>query len=197
MKTLIIYAHPNPKSFNAAICQTTVDEVKAQGGEVKIHDLYKMDFNPILKSDDFTELFEGRVPKDVQPLQDDIRWADVLVVIFPTWWASVPAIMKGYFDRVLTNGFAFQYGPGGAEGLLKGKRAIVFQTTGTPGEPLSHSGMTRAMTVTTDMGVINFCGIDVAAHEFFYAVPYVTDEERQEMLKLVRETVRKAAPVLA
>lgn len=197
MKTLIIYAHPNPKSFNAGICDAVQAEVKAQGGEVRIHDLYKMNFNPVLKSDDFTELFEGRVPKDVQPLQDDIRWADMLVLIFPTWWVSVPALMKGYFDRVLTNGFAFSYGPGGPEGLLKGKQAMVFQTTGTPGEVYSQTGMTRAMNMTSDVGVLNFCGIDVAAHEFFNAVPYVTDEERKAMLDLVRETVRKSMPVRA
>lgn len=197
LKTLIIYAHPNPKSFNAAIRQATEAEVKETGGEVRTHDLYATGFNAILKSDDFTELAAGRVPADVQPLQDDIRWAELLVVIFPTWWASVPAILKGYFDRVLSNGFAFQYGPGGAEGLLKGKRAIVFQTTGTPGEVLEPSGMTRAMTACTDMGVLQFCGLEVAAHEYFYGVPYVSDTDREQMLGRVRETIGRVAPVRA
>lgn len=197
VKALLVYAHPNPRSFNAAIRETTEQELRSHGAEVRVHDLYAMNFDPMLKSDDFTELAAGRVSRDVQPLQDDIRWADLLVVIFPTWWASVPALLKGYFDRVLTNSFAFAYGPGGAEGLLKGKRAVVFQTTGTPGEVLEPSGMSRAMTVCTDMGVLTFCGLEVAAHEYLYAIPYVSDEDRKQMLSRVRETISNVLPVRA
>lgn len=194
VKTLIVFAHPNPDSFNGAIRSRVEEEVKRAGGEFKVHDLYRMNFRPILMVDDFNELFSGRVPADVQPLQADITWADQIALVFPTWWSSVPAIMKGYFDRVLTNGFAYQYGRNGAEGLLTGKKAIVFQTTGTPGDVLEPTGTTRAMQKALDDSTLAFCGIEVIAHEMFYAVTTVTDEERKDMLERVGATMQQVTP---
>lgn len=197
VKTLIVFAHPNPNSFNGAIRKRAEEEAKRAGGEVKVHDLNAMNFRPILLVDDFNELFSGRVPADVQPLQEDITWADNLVLVFPTWWSGVPAIMKGYFDRVLTNGFAYRYGRNGVEGLLAGKKAVVFQTTGTPGDILEPAGTTRAMQKALDDGTLSFCGIEVVAHEMFYAVTTASDEERQEMLERVGAAIGQLAPVAA
>jgi NAD(P)H dehydrogenase (quinone) len=188
LNSLIVFSHPNPKSFTAAICETAADELRHLG-EVRVHDLYAMNFNPILMSDDFTERASGRVPQDVLPLQNDVAWADLLLLVFPTWWAGPPAMLHGYFDRVFANGFAFRYTEKGPEGLLKGKRAIVFQTTGTPGE--IYQEQTRAMNTVLDFNTLQFCGIDVRAHEYFYGVPYVSDTDRQKMLGRARETVTR------
>lgn len=182
MKSLIIYAHPNPKSFNAAIKETLVTELQAKGHEVRVRDLYEMKFNPILTADDFTQFFQNQIPADIKTEQTEIEWADLLFFLYPTWWIGMPAILKGYIDRVFTNGFAFRYTENGAEGLLKGKKGIVIQTTGTAGEILSGLNLVSSMENSVDVGILGFCGVETVAHKIFYAVPTVTDEVRKEML---------------
>ncbi|GAA3319770.1 hypothetical protein GCM10020331_028030 [Ectobacillus funiculus] len=71
-------------------------------------------------------LAQGTVPPDIHEEQEHISWADVIITIYPVWWTGLPAMLKGYFDRVLTSGFAYAYGENGPEQLLKGKRGGVF-----------------------------------------------------------------------
>jgi NAD(P)H dehydrogenase (quinone) len=101
MKALILYAHPNPKSFCAAMKETLVKELKEKGHEVRIRDLYEIGFNPVLHADDFNEFFQNRVPADIKEEQDHIAWADLLVFVYPTWWIGMPAILKGYIGRIV------------------------------------------------------------------------------------------------
>lgn len=189
MKSVIIYAHPNSKSFNAAIKETLVTELQAKGHEVRVRDLYDMKFDPILTADDFTQFFQNQIPADIKAEQNEIEWADLLFFIYPTWWIGMPAILKGYIDRVFTNGFAFRYTENGAEGLLKGKKAVVVQTTGTPEEILRGLNLVASMENSVDVGIIGFCGIETFTHKIFYAVPAVTDDVRKEMLTECKEII--------
>lgn len=186
MKTLIIYAHPNPKSFNAAIKETVEQELKSKNHEVRVRDLYQMNFNPILNADDFNHFFQNQIPSDIKAEQNEIEWADNLIFIYPTWWISMPAMLKGYIDRVFTNGFAFQVTENGAEGLLKGKKVIIFQTTGQPEENLKPYNLISSMEISMGSGTLAFCGIESITHKFFYAVPYITDDMRKSMLEEVK-----------
>lgn len=186
MKTLIVYAHPNPKSFNAAIKETLVSELQAKGHEVKVRDLYAMNFNPVLNVDDFNHYAQKQIPADVKAEQDGITWADHVVFLYPTWWIGMPAILKGYIDRVFTNGFAFSYTENGAEGLLKGKKALVIQTTGQPLDLLKQYNLLSPMEVSVDHGILGFTGIEVITHQFFGGVPYSSDDDRKRMLEEVK-----------
>ncbi|WP_028402184.1 NAD(P)H-dependent oxidoreductase [Ectobacillus panaciterrae] len=194
MKSLIIYAHPNTKSFNAAIKETLVNELTILGHEVRVRDLYEMDFNPILHADDFTQFFQNQIPEDIKNEQNHIEWADTLFFVYPTWWINMPAMLKGYIDRVFSNGFAFRYTEQGAEGLLKGKKAIVIQTTGTPEHILSASNLISPMEIAMDIGTLAFCGIDTIEHRFFTGVPVISNEERQSMLEELKHLVKNRFP---
>lgn len=130
MNTLIIYAHPTKESFNSSIKNQVIKVLDRKNHEIKIRDLYQLNFNPILTEDDFTSFSQNKVPEDVQAEQNAISWADHLVFIYPTWWIGMPAILKGYIDRVFTNGFAFRHTKDGSQGLLNGKKVIIIQTTG-------------------------------------------------------------------
>lgn len=105
-RALIIYSHPNPKSFNAAIKQTVEEFLKEKGIEYSIRDLYIIGFNPVLSADDFIALQQGNSLEDVKKEQEFIKNADILILIFPMWWYSFPAILKGYIDGVFSH-FSF------------------------------------------------------------------------------------------
>lgn len=187
MKALVVLAHPNRESFNAAIKAAVLEELNDRGDDVRTHDLYAMRFNPVLNGDDFATLRRGEVESDIRPLQSDVRWADLLIFIYPTWWVNVPAILKGYFDRVLSHGFAFQTSAGGSRGLLHGKVAFLIQTMGSSPEVAEKYRMMEAIRSSVDVGTLGFCGIQVLRHEFFTSVPFVSDGERGEMLSRVRD----------
>lgn len=189
MKTLIILAHPNPISFNKSIADTCIQNLEKKNHEIRVRDLYEMSFNPILKEDSFTVPQKEKVPATVREEQDHIKWAENLIFIFPTWWGGMPAILKGYFDRVFTNGFAFEFRDEGSEGLLANKKAFVFQTTANPKESLKPLQLISAIETIIDVGILQFCGIETIAHKFFYSVPYIDDKSRQDMLKEVGDII--------
>ncbi|KJS11404.1 MAG: NAD(P)H dehydrogenase [Peptococcaceae bacterium BRH_c8a] len=190
MKTLVLFTHPNPKSFNAAILGALKEELGQQGAEVRVKDLYAMNWNPVLSADDFQQMLAGQMPQDVAKEQADVAWADLLVVVCPIWWFTVPAMLKGYIDRVMSQGFAYQYTETGPVGLLKGKRAAVITTTGADENTAKQSGMMESIKASVVHGVFDFCGFEDVKYMNCYAVPLVSDAERKRMLEEVREFIR-------
>lgn len=191
MKHLIVYAHPNPKSFNHAILETTVKELENKGHQVVVRDLYSLHFNPILSGSDFEAFHAGTVPADIKQEQNYISTADVIMLIYPIWWAGLPAMIKGYIDRVFSYGFAYKYGDEGTPvGLLAGKKGFVINTQGTPGEYYDSTGMTDALKKTSDTGILSFCGIESLGHVFFGAVPAVDDATRRDMLDTLKNKLK-------
>lgn len=189
MKHLIVYTHPNPNSFNKAIVDAIEGASKSKGHETKICDLYGEDFYPVLKPSDIEAFQSGNIPEDIKAEQDKIKWADMITFVYPIWWAGMPAMLKGYIDRVFSYGFAYQYTEEGPMGLLKGKKVMVFNTTGSPNEVYSATGMHDSIKQITDMGIFKFCNIEVISHTFFGAVPQVDDETRKGYLKKVENIV--------
>jgi len=158
MKVLYIFAHPEPKSFNAAMKDTALSALKEKGHEVKLSDLYAMEFNPVLKASDFTDrknpdLFNpfleaikasktGAFSPDIKEEMEKVKWADLLIFQFPIFFTAMPAIMKGWIDRVLAPGCGFNPVTNSAydTGLFKGKSAMLAFTTGAPKEMYSEGG---------------------------------------------------------
>ncbi|XP_021116404.1 ribosyldihydronicotinamide dehydrogenase [quinone] isoform X2 [Heterocephalus glaber] len=146
-KVLIVYAHQEPKSFNAALKDTAVQELSVQGCAVTVSDLYAMGFEPRATRSDITgalsspesfnygveahEAFKRRaLASDILAEQRKVQEADLVIFQFPLYWFSVPAIMKGWMDRVLCQGFAFDIPGFYDSGFLKGKLALLSLTTG-------------------------------------------------------------------
>ncbi|WP_369902005.1 NAD(P)H-dependent oxidoreductase [Bacillus manliponensis] len=191
MKHLIVYAHPNPKSFNHAILETVKGQLEEKGHEVRVRDLYELNFNPVLAASDFISFSEGNTPADIAEEQEHIKWADAITFIYPVWWAGLPAILKGYVDRVFSHGFAYAYGENGIEKLLSGKKGLLLSTMGNSQENYEANGMFTAMKNTTDAGIFDFTGIEVLEHTFYTSVPAVSDEVRKEYLEEVKEVVNR------
>ncbi|KHD34628.1 NAD(P)H dehydrogenase [Clostridium acetobutylicum] len=190
MNNLIVFAHPNPNSFGKGILDEVVKASEESGAAVRIRDLYQLGFDPILKPADFETFQRGEVPQDIKDEQENIKWANMITFIYPVWWAGLPAMLKGYVDRVYSYGFAYEYVDGQPRGLLTGKKALIFCTTGTPSDVYGANGMHNSMKQTTDEGIFKFCGIEEVRHNFFGAVPHVSDEIRKDYLRAASEIVK-------
>ena len=125
--------------------------------------------------------------------RDEVGAADGYVVVHPNWWAQPPAILKGWLDRVLRQGYAYQFGPEGVIGLLTGKSALVFTTSNTPreaelelyGDPLEN--LWKAC-------VFNFCGVEDFYRRNFESIVLSTEEQRKQWLEEVRRIVAERFP---
>lgn len=187
MKHLIIYSHPNPESFNHAILETFTAGLRKKGHEVRVRDLYELGFDPVLSASDFELLGKGLASADVKREQDEVRWADFITFIFPCWWAAMPAITRGYIDRVFSSGFAYIDDEKGLRGLLGGKKAFYFCTLGAPSEVYEKFGIFKSMAQTIDESIFKFCGLALVGSKYFGSVPKVTQAQRKAMLEEVRK----------
>lgn len=167
MKHLIIYAHPNPNSLNSYLKNTTAAHLQEHHHEVVIRDLYALNFNPVLSLEDMAGQRNGLVSDDVKREQDFITWADCITFIHPIWWTGLPAILKGYIDRVFSYGFAYRYDQGIQKGLLAGKKAVIINTHGKSKAEYEAIGMDKALLLTSDKGIYTYSGLEVTEHLFF------------------------------
>lgn len=190
MKALVLFAHPNPKSFNAAILETVKEELGKKEAEVRVKDLYAMDWNPVLSAADFQRMLSGQMSEDIAKEQAGVAWADMLIVVCPIWWHTLPAILKGYIDRVMCQGFAYKYTETGPVGLLESKRAAIITTSGADANTAKQSGMMESIKRSIVNGIFGFCGFQDARYINLYAVPQVTDAGRKRMLDEVRDFIR-------
>ncbi|KAJ3444095.1 nad p h oxidoreductase-related [Anaeramoeba flamelloides] len=197
MKVFIVYAHPEPKSFNSALKNTAVEVFEELGYEVKVSDLYEMNFKAIADRNDFTEISnneklvyqmeqkKGKLTQDILAEHEKIEWADLIIFQFPLWWFTVPAIMKGYFDRVFTVPFAYYFPRLYDKGVFTGKKCLISVTTGgLDGVYLTRGLMGNASQILYPLihGLIYFCGFQALSPEYFWAVAH-SEEKRINYLK--------------
>lgn len=189
MNSLIVIAHPDPLSFNYSLLDRVRQNLEELNYNVCVRDLYKLNFNPVLTKDNYLAFSQNSAEQEIVDEQKLITDADLLVYIFPTWWSGLPAILKGYFDRIFTNGFAFHMTKEGLNGLLNNKKAIIFQTTGQPEKVIKQLQLVKSMGTSIDLGILDRCGIEVVIHKYFYSVPFVDQEERRKMLHEVEPII--------
>jgi NAD(P)H dehydrogenase (quinone) len=191
MRVLVVYCHPNPKSFNHAVKDEVAVGLAEAGHEVKLRDLYAEPFKTTLDAADFGQIMGGSTPVDIKREQELIAWAEGLVFIYPVWWFGLPAALKGWIDRVFLVGFAFSYEATGPKGLLKHRKALVLNTTGGP-EGIYKATDSKEIYIRpmTD-GVLRFCGIKDVHAKTFWAVPYVDDAARKAMLVEARALAKQ------
>lgn len=208
MNVLIDHAHEEPKSFNGAMKDTAVRVLKESGHTVEVSDLYAMKFNPVGGKHDFTALADPEFFKygveqtkataartfaaDVVAEQEKLFRADFLIFQFPLWWFGLPAILKGWVDRVFAAGLTYG-GRWYSNGVLKGKRAMLSLTTGGPSNIYSACGLNGDMNTLLfpiQHGMLYFVGFDVLPPFVAWAVTRSTQEQRQEYLRAYTERLK-------
>ena len=207
LNVLIVYAHPEPKSFNGAMKDVAVATLRAAGHDVTVSDLYAMGFDPVVGAGDFlgerddadvlniakeqTKAVEqGTLAKDIMAEQEKLRTADLLILQFPVWWFGMPAIMKGWADRVFARGFAYVGGRKYDTGLFRGKLAMVATTTGTSADTYAPDGIDGDILNVlwpVHNGLLRYSGFDVLPPFVAYMPGRVGVEGRDAYLTAYRK----------
>jgi putative NADPH-quinone reductase len=196
MNIAILLGHPVPGSFNHAIAQAARQELVRRGHAVLLHDLYAEGFDPVLSAAELPK--DAPLPPIIEQHCREIEAADGLIVVHPNWWSAPPAIMRGWVDRVLRAGRAYNFvpdGQGGARpvGLLKVRVALVFTTANTPqakeealfGDPLQTHWLKC---------VFGLCGVPTTCRRNFAPIITSTLAQRQLWLQEVAQVVRDYFP---
>lgn len=217
MNVLIVYAHPEPKSFNGAMKELAVEVLKGAGHTVQVSDLYAMNFAPAGGPIDFLEREDeacfryqreqvhandaGLFAPELREEMDKLVWADLVIFQFPLWWFSLPAILKGWVDRVFAMGFSYGAGQRYATGVFRGKRGMLAMTTGGP--PASYveggsHGEIGQLLMHIQHGMFAFVGMDVVPPFIAYGAARVSPEERAAYLEAYRDrllALESTAPI--
>ncbi len=184
-KILVISGHPNPDSFCSALSRAYAEGAIGSRADVRLIDLSETPFNPNLK-------YGYRRRTELEPAlvkaQEAIRWADHLVFVYPTWWGAMPAILKGFIDRVFLPGFAFKYRNNSPlwDKLLQGKTARLIVTMDTPSW-YNRLVYGRAGHNVMKRNILKFCGIKPVRITEVTPIKGSTDAQRAKWLDQARK----------
>ena len=209
---MIVHAHPEPDSFNGALTRHAVEALKDAGHDVVVSDLYADSFNPLACRHDFLSSANGErfhyqseqahaaseagFAPELAREQTRLLQAELLILQFPLWWGAPPAIMKGWFDRVLAYGVAYVDGARFGSGFFKGRRALISVTTGGTaarfGSDQVYGDIDQVLWPVRRL-VLEYLGFDVEEPFVSYAAPRVSAEDRTRFLAQWRDRVLRAA----
>ena len=197
MKVFIVHAHHEPKSFNGALTEAAVAALTDAGHEVRVSDLYAMDFDPISDRRNFTTVGEADYLKqqveeshaskndgfaaDIEAELEKLDWCDVLIFQFPIWWFGLPAILKGWVDRVFAMERIYGGGRWFDDGYFKGRQAMLSFTTGGGPGAFSENGIVgdiHAHLHPINYGILRFVGFDVLPPFIAWGPARASDERR-------------------
>jgi len=194
MNALIVHAHENPDSFCSALANKAMSTLQSLDYKVVISDLYAMDFDPVGSKKDFTTLSDSdyyKYPMEqlnasqnnlynlaLKDEMEKLNHADLLIFNFPMWWYSMPAILKGWVDRVMAYGVA--YGAG-CEDKFKGRQALITVTTGSPKKTNDDIETDRILENVSN-GILKYVGFDLIPSFVAYGVSRISQEEREQIL---------------
>lgn len=183
-KILIVLAHPQVKSYCGALAEAYADGAQGAGAEVRQINLAGVRFNPLGSGSHDKPL---ELEPDLKRAQDDIRWAEHLVFVYPILWGTVPALLKGFIERVFLPGFAVNFRKGSPlwDKLLKGKSARLIVTLNTP--PLLYRLLfRRAGHVTMKRSILQFCGVSPVRITDVGPMGSSTQEKREKWVRQTR-----------
>jgi NAD(P)H dehydrogenase (quinone) len=205
VKALIVFAHPEAQSFNGSLLKVAANTLSDEGYEVAVSDLYAMGFNPVAGPHDVQtcnnpDVFNlgleqmhaagaGTLAADIQVELEKLLAADLLILQFPMWWFSMPAILKGWLDRVLVFGAAYDFGRTWDNGVFKGKRAMLAFTASAPEAafaPDGRNGDMERVLWPIHAGVLALCGYSVLPPFIAHGIPFVGDEVMNSELERYR-----------
>ncbi|MCR4284241.1 MAG: NAD(P)H-dependent oxidoreductase [Parcubacteria group bacterium] len=183
-KVTVILGHPSRESFCGSIMQSYIDGAKESGKEVREVYIGDLKFDPILWKG-YSSIQE--LEEDLKKAQEDMRWADHLVFVYPTWWGGMPALMKGFVDRVFLPGFGFKFNKGQPypDRLLSGKSAHLIVTMDNK-QKISEKLFGAPSVVALKKIVLEFCGVNPVDIKIISSLRKFNDEKKQELLSDIK-----------
>lgn len=207
MNILIVYAHPEPRSLNGSLKDVAVNFLRSSGHEVIVSDLYTMNWKTAADRNDFTHhdsdqrlfymqasaqaYYHGMQTDGIKKEQEKLLWADVVIFQFPFWWFGMPAILKGWIDRVFACGFAYgvgqydekNYGSRYGEGTFEGKKGMLSITIGGRKDqygPRGINGPVEDLLFPIHHGMLWYAGMSVLPPFLIYQANTTSDEQFEQ-----------------
>jgi len=212
MKILIVLAHPELPSMNGAMFKQAVKTLEEQGHEVKVSDLYRQEFNPVSNRHNFKTTYDaaffkqqleemhatknGGFADDIEAEQQKVEWCDLMIWQFPIWWFTVPAILKGWVDRVFAMGRFYGSDRCYEKGVFKGKKAMLSFTVGANENAYLKNGLhgdPYGVLKPIHRGILHFTGFDVLRPQVVYAPVRQTAAQRELELAGWAERLKQIA----
>ena len=216
MNVLLVLAHPERRSFNGAMFDVAQTTLENAGHTVVTSDLYRMGFDPVSSRHNFTSVHnpdylklqaEEQLASETDGFADEVEAeiakveaADLMIWQFPRWWFGLPAILKGWVDRVFAMGRAYGNGHIYETGKFKGKRALLSLTTGGPADAYLENGFNgdlNAILRPIQRGILNFTGFSVLQPQLVYGPVRVDDAQRQAWLAQWAQRLREIESEMA
>ena len=196
MNISLILAHPDPGSFNHAIAHAAQEQCRANGHTVYYHDLYEERFDPALPAAEIPKT--AAVDSAIYRYCNELSESDGIIIVHPNWWGQPPALLKGWIDRVIRPGIAYEFrkgdnGEGVPVGLLKARAALVFNTANTPAEREEKVFGDPLQRIWKDC-IFDLCGVHDFYREMFRVIVTSTPEQRRQWLQAVKNTVNRYFP---
>lgn len=188
-KILVLDGHPYEKSFSSGLAQIYFAAARCAGHEVKIVKLRNIKFDPILH---FGYRKIQSLEEGLKKQQELLRWCEHLVVVTPVWWMNVPALLKGYFDRVFLPGFAYKYPRGNfaPQRLMKGRSVRVVYTQGGPQWAIRFL-LGDSFWKALSRGVFHFVGFFPVRRTVFSNDSMLTEKKREKWREKIRKLGKK------
>lgn len=210
MNVLYIFAHPEPRSFNSSMKEMAIKAIEGKGNTVKLSNLYAMGFKAVLDQNDFlqrknedsfnpfleqiTASKDGTFSEDIMQEMEKVKWADFLVFHFPVFFTGMPAIMKGWIDRVFAAGFAFSPVKDRVyeNGLLKGRKAMIVTSAGADEQWYSpggkHGDINELLKYVTHC-TFEYTGLEVVDMHTVFSAGKMSSERVDGELKRYRDKI--------
>lgn len=196
MKVLVILAHPNNQSFNHAIANECRNRLIENGHSVLFHDLHEERFDPIITNAEIPK--NGKFNELVKTHCDDLVQSDGIIIVHPNWWGQPPAILKGWIDRIIRPGIAYEFmdgdnGEGIPIGLLTARTGIVLNTSNTS-EKRENEIFGDPLETIWKNCIFDFCGVKQFERKIYRIVVTSDIEQRLQWLKETRDLIDKYFP---
>lgn len=189
---LIIYAHPGTQGFSSLTLEEVKKLLDSKGKEYEVLDLYRMNYDPVLKREELYTAGNKQITEENLELQQKIRRASGMIFIYPVWWGGMPAILKGFMERVFTPGFAFKYR---RDKLIKSipdkyltdKRVVCFISSGAP--RFLYTLLLHPIKIINKFIIFGFFGSKVKTFQVYKATKLDPRKER-EIQRMVRKGIK-------
>jgi NAD(P)H dehydrogenase (quinone) len=169
MHLLVVYAHPLRQSYTGAVLDSFLGGFAEAGSHTaEIADLYREGLEARFQPEDYAQFRGDAMPEEIRREQARVERAEALAFVFPVWWWSFPAILKGWFERVFSEGWAYQFEPGLSRGRLRDRPTLLLGVGGSRQSTYRKYGYDEAMRIQIDVGLLGYCGLrDVETHLFY------------------------------
>ena len=191
MRILVVFSHPKRESFTGKLLESFVQGLEDAGHEVEIADLYAEGFQPLLIPEDYAQWHDRPMPDDVLREQARVDRSDGIALVFPIWWWSMPAMLKGWFDRVFSAGWAYaeEYDPEGS--LLRSRKFVLLCPAGSSERQYRKYRYDDTFRNLIEVGTLSYCGVTEAETHILFEV-YWDEEATQSYIPQARQIGRTA-----